>query len=64
MSSETFKGGVHAATGALATTMLLYNALAWQERRETRLVLNVAIYAALCAWELRQTHWHWSKVER
>lgn len=60
MTEEQFKGCVHLATANLATTMCLYNALAYVTRRERRLAINVLIYGCLLGFESYQTVRHFS----
>lgn len=60
---ELFKGSVHYALGSLATTCLLYNALAWTTKRERRLAINVMVYAMLTALEGYQTQLHWRRLD-
>lgn len=57
---ESFKGSVHLAMMNLATTCLLYNALAYTQRKERRLAINAVVYACLVALEAYQTHRHWT----
>lgn len=57
--SETFRGGVHYAIAGLATTCMLYNALAYMTRKEPRLLVNVIVYSALLVFETAQTRRHW-----
>ena len=60
---ELFKGSIHYALGSLATTCLLYNALAWTTRRERRLAANAMLYAAITALEVYQTQLHWRRLD-
>ncbi len=64
MTEESFKGCVHLATANLATTMLLYNALAYVTRRERRLAINVGIYACLVAFETYHALDHFTYKDR
>jgi hypothetical protein len=56
---QRFKGACHFAMANLATTMLLYNGLAWVTRREPRLAVNALVYASLLAFETYHTRCHW-----
>jgi hypothetical protein len=55
---EEVKGAVHAVAGLLALVMATYNAAAWCYRRQSHLGLNVIIYGAVVAWEIKQTVHH------
>lgn len=56
---QQFKGACHFAMANLATTLLLYNGLAWVTRRERRLALNAIVYACLLGFETYHTRCHW-----
>ena len=57
-NSESLKGGVHAAVGALAAACAAYNITAWCYRRQRHLRLNAIVYTLAVAWELKQTLHH------
>lgn len=64
MTSEGFKGAVHAAAMSLAATMALYNlGEAASERRTRRHVINVVVYISAVVWEGYNVHAHWSSAE-
>lgn len=56
--AEGLKRAVHGSLGALAVVCLAYNALAWAKRRDRHLAVNVALYAALVAVEVRKVQHH------
>lgn len=61
---QRFKGFCHFAMANLATTLLLYNGLAWVTRRERRLAVNALVYACLLGFEAYHTRCHWRSTPR
>ncbi len=61
-SCEGLKAGVHATALGLAILMGVYNSAAWLRRRETHNGVNVVLYAALSAWELKQVAHHVARL--
>jgi hypothetical protein len=61
---EGFKGACHFVMANIATTLLLYNALAWTTRPagqgKRHLIYNMAVYAALICFETKHTYDHWT----
>lgn len=58
---EVVKGAVHAAGGALAGLMAVYNIAAWCYRRERHLGVNAVIYTVAIVWEIQQTSRHFGR---
>lgn len=56
--SEFTKGACHAALGALAAPIAVYNVVAWLYRRERHLAANACIYGLLVALEVRKVLHH------
>jgi hypothetical protein len=55
---EGVKGTVHGAACLIASTMALYNAVAWCLRRERHLGVNAVVYTLAVGWEVKQTCHH------
>ena len=57
---EPLKAGVHATAALLAAVCGVYNFAAIVARRELKphLVANVALYAAITAWEIQHVRHH------
>lgn len=58
MEAELFKGGIHLTLFAFAAICLAYNALRLSETHERHSLVNVTVYSALVAFELRQIRQH------
>jgi hypothetical protein len=56
--AEVFKGGIHLCLFGLVAMCLGYNAMAFSQRRERRLAVNVLVYAGVAVFELRQILQH------
>ena len=56
--AEIFKGLVHLALFGLAVTCANYNTMAFVQRRERHLAVNVGVYWALVWWEGKQISRH------
>ena len=63
MSEDVFKGGVHAAMGALLVVMAAYNAMRLcGPTRARRNAVNVALYLPAAIYEMSQAKYHWSRT--
>lgn len=52
--AEQFKAGVHFGIFALAAMCFGYNLMAWAQRRDTHLAINVGVYGGLMEYERQQ----------
>lgn len=57
-TAEVFKGGVHLCLFGLIVMAAGYSAMAWGQRRERHLAVNVGVYAALAIFEFKQLARH------
>jgi hypothetical protein len=57
-NAEQFKGFIHLGIFALASMCLGYNALAYGQRGERRLLTNTGVYALLLLYESTQIQRH------
>jgi hypothetical protein len=56
--SETLKGSVHGALGALALVCTVYNVTAYALRKEPHLAVNAGLYGLLTLWEAKKVQHH------
>lgn len=62
MTEDDFKGWYHMGIGLLVGVAAAYNLMRLCSTGQRRNAINVALYAPLAAYELRQARHHWRQT--